>query len=1241
VSELASARRTGRDAAAFVLLRAALLAFVCALAHPALAQQAKGEVSAVVENGFARLVFTLAEDVESQVKSGNGIIVITFQRPVAIAVDKLAAGAPGFISAARRDPDGKGIRIALARKLTVNSMAAAERLFVDLLPDTWSGLPPGLPREVIEDLARRAREADKKQRQQRTLVRQSKMTPIRVRVAAQPTFTRYVFELPELIGVAASNNKDKLTLTFDALLKFDLADAKATLPDVIGAIDSEVDQDSVVVRFTFSGKVDVRTFREDLSFVVDVTPMQVKGQRNDGTVRSDELSAMAAELAARAGPPPAGVEAPPTVPARSPQPGADSGQRVPATAPVPPPVETPTSPAPAAVPAAAAEAAPAAPGATPPASTTEESAAKQAAPKEPWASPQPATAAPVRPEPAQAATAEPATGRDPPVSVAFKRQGDNLNLLFPFADATPAAIFTRADTLWLLFDTAAPIKLAKLEGDVTRVLKSAAVSRHEGLAVLRIKLERPRLVSATTDGPTWIVSVGSEVTEPTRPIGISRNIVGSTRASITIPFDEPRRLHRVQDPEAGNTLLVVTALGPARGLVKAQDFVEFRGLASTHGLVVQPIADDLNAELASDKIVITRPSGLILSAAINGGVRTSGSAIYQPHVLDAQSWSFDRQADFRERNAQLLRAAAEAPEGKRALARADLARFYLARDMAVEAKAVLDVALLDSPPTPDDPTGLVLRAIANIMLGRPEGALKDLGHPLAGNQYDAPLWRAMVHARQGKWNDAREGFRAAAMSVGTLPLDVQRMMLKEMVRSAIEVGDITGAVNEMHEFEAAGIPREFEAALSVLSGRIAEGLGRMEDALRAYQAAADSWDRPAASQARLREIVLQRSLGRLQRGETLTALETIAAVWRGDETEVEALQLLARLYTEEGRYRDAFHVMRTALAAHPNSEMTRRIHEEAAETFDSLFLAGKGDALPAIEALSLFYDFRDLTPIGRRGDEMIRRLADRLVAVDLLHQAAELLQHQVDHRLQGAARAQVATRLAMIYLMNRKADRALASLRATRVADLTHDLRNQRLMLEARALSELGRHDVALEVVANIPGRETIRLRADILWAGRRWREAAEQLELLCGDRWREFEPLSDEERRDVLRAGIGYVLGEDAIGVARLRERYAGKMGDGPDQRAFDVVTAPFSASGSEFREIARAIASIDTLAAFLRDLGERYPDAATAPAARSPAQSAPGQKSDPASTGTSTPRPVPTPAVSPRPPVARTASR
>jgi hypothetical protein len=301
-------------------------------------------------------------------------------------------------------------------------------------------------------------------------------------------------------------------------------------------------------------------------------------------------------------------------------------------------------------------------------------------------------------------------------------------------------------------------------------------------------------------------------------------------------------------------------------------------------------------------------------------------------------------------------------------------------------------------------------------------------------------------------------------------------------------------------------------------------------------------------------------------------------------------------------------------------------------TFDSLFLAGKGDALPAIDALSLFYDFRELTPIGRRGDEMIRRLADRLVAVDLLDQAVELLQHQVDHRLQGAARAQVATRLAVIYLMNRKPDRALGTLRATRTAELTNELRNQRLLIEARALSDTGRHDLALEVISNVDGREAVRLRSDIHWAARRWGPAAEQIELLYGDRWREWQPLTDVERSDVLRAAIGYALGEDTIGLARFREKYAPKMADGPDRRAFEVVSAPMGASGGEFREIAKMVAAFDTLDTFLREMRVRFPEigamtSAAPPAPDTPAAApkadapAPSSKPDPAPTGTIAP--------------------
>ena len=68
--------------------------------------------------------------------------------------------------------------------------------------------------------------------------------------------------------------------------------------------------------------------------------------------------------------------------------------------------------------------------------------------------------------------------------------------------------------------------------------------------------------------------------------------------------------------------------------------------------------------------------------------------------------------------------------------------------------------------------------------------------------------------------------------------------------------------------------------------------------------------------------------------------------------------------------------------------------------FQALFLEGRR-YVAGNRSLGPVYDYRELTPIGRLGDEMIRKLADRLIAVDLLDQASELLQHQVDNRRTG------------------------------------------------------------------------------------------------------------------------------------------------------------------------------------------------------------------------------------------------
>jgi hypothetical protein len=1156
-----AAQRLRPLAAALRALMLLTLALGFSGAARAAADPVKGEVRVSTDGGYARLKFHLETEVEATVHVAAGILVISFKKPVDVAVDRINGTAPDYISAARRDPDRTAIRLALTRKLKINTIPAGEWLFVDLLPDNWKGVMPGLPQDVIDELARRARDAERLLRRQRTETRQEKPAVIRVKVATQPTFIRYVFEMPGATNVTPVRSEGKLTLKFDQPIKWDMAEALAALPKTLESIDNDSDYDSTMVTFTLNGAPDVRDFREDQSIVVDIG---LTGAKAKPAAQSPAAQVQKAVPA---------IEPPDTVPpsedAKADSKGDAKGEaKREAKAEVK--AEAEKTPA-----LAAAAPEKTAPSAAPAAATV-----KAAAPASPSVAPRPA------PNP------------NAPVVVEVHRSGDTMRLEFPFAEPTAAAVFRRADMLWLVFDSVAKIDLAALaDAEVAQTIRASTLDRGaDGEAIVRLRLTRPQLASLSNDGPSWIVGIGDSVAVPTRPLGIARVVAGKNRASIAIPFEQAQSLHRLTDPDVGDKLMVITALGPARGFLKAQDFVELRALPSTHGVVVQPLADDITAELSVDKITLTRPGGLTLSAGAIGE-RAPSSFAFNPLLFDTQLWGFDREAKFSARQAELIRQAAMAPEAKRYPARLNLARFYLARDMAAEAKAVLTVALADQ--RVEDVTGTVLKAISEVMLERPDEALKDLASPQVGNQLDAPLWRAVALARQGKWGEARERFKGVEGSIGTLPIELQRMALRDELRAAIEVRDFTGATRMFDEFDSVGVPPRMEASMAVLTGKLDEGLGRTEDALAAYRTAAESSDRRAAAQGHLRELVLRFASGDMPRKEMIAELETLTTVWRGDETETEGLKLLAHLYTEDGRYREAFHVMRAAMLAHPNSDMTRQIQDEAAVTFDSLFLAGKGDAMPPIEALGLFYDYRELTPIGRRGDEMIRKLADRLVAVDLLDQAAELLQHQVDHRLQGAARVQVATRLAVIYLMNRKPDRALATLRATRSADLSNELRDERLLLEARALSDIGRHELALEVIANIEGRQALRLRADILWAARRWKDAAQQIELLYGDRWKDFTPLTEAERSDILRAAIGYALGDEAIGLASFREKYAPKMADTADGRAFDVVSAPIGNTASDFQSVAKTIAGIDTLDAFLRDMRARYPDSSALSAA------------------------------------------
>ncbi len=1157
-------------------------AFSC-LAQSAYADPIRGEATLTPQQGYARLVFQFQEDVPTEVTVAGAILVIQFRKPVAVPIDLLPDAAPAYVGSVRRDPDGTAIRMALTQKLRVNVMTAGERVFVDLLPEKWSGLPPALPAEVVKELSDRAIAAERALRIQKTADEAKKRPPVRVRASVQPTFVRFVFEMPDGVSVSSSLAADKFSLSFTSPLVFDLADAKIAMPANIQSINQKIDGETSRVDIALIGEADVHAFREDKNYVVDVAFEQ--GQK---------------PKAAKAAPPSTPAEkAAEIVPPTSEQLAKQIAQEVKSVEPKPvepkplesKPVESrsaetksselkqaDTKPSdvklredkPAAVVAdVKPEAAPAKP----------EIAAPAVVPADLPASP-PKTS--VTDLPSRA----PAAG----VTVDARLTSDDFRLTFPFASPTPAAVFRRSDSIWLVFDTDQTIDASAIKREGTWIVADVTPMDLPKGRALRIRLSRPQLATMTGDERGWTLVLADKALAPPQQLTATRNLTDPSRASVSVSLAKTGQIHRFNDPDAGDLLLVMTAGGPARGFMKQQNFVEFSLLESIHGVVVQQKSDDLTAGISSDTLTLSRPGGLTLSTAMTSPERAT--SVVRP-VFDIAEWRAYQNAEFIPTRDKLLTAAAQATGPARMPAHIDLARFYLARGMSVEAKGILDLALAEVKPGDEDASSLTVHAVASTLAGRSERALADLANPAVAVNIDSQLWKALALSRLRKWAEAREKFKNVEFAITALPVDLQRIVITEAFRASLEVRDYPGAAVRSNDLDVLGAGPDLAASIAVLRGRLAQALGREQDALAAYAAASGSADRQSAAEAKVREVALRQKREEISDDDALRDLETVAATWRGDSIEVQTQAMLAKLYAAKARYPETFAAVRRANELEPNSEAARKMQDDASVLFEQIYNGAKGDELAPVEALAMFYEFRDLTPIGRRGDEMIRRLADRLVAVDLLDQASELLQYQIDHRLEGSARAQVASRLAMVYLMNRKPERAIGALRTTRIADLAGEIRQQRLLLEARAQTDIGRHDLALDIITNVGGREAIRLRSDIYWASRRWRESAEQIELLYGDRWRDFQPLSPTEKSDVIRAAIGYALSDDAVGLARFREKYNPKMDGDSDRAAFDLASKPAKANSADFARIAKMAASIDTLDGFLRDMRVRFPDA------------------------------------------------
>lgn len=727
--------------------------------------------------------------------------------------------------------------------------------------------------------------------------------------------------------------------------------------------------------------------------------------------------------------------------------------------------------------------------------------------------------------------------------------GPQLLLRFPWAAPVGAAVFRRGEAVWIVFDADSHLDLGGLPTDAPQ-LRAARVVRGGGLTALRIEAARGAPLNAWAQGGSWTIAIGPGTQGRPTPVQVGRDGEANPPA-LAASVAGVTRVAWLDDPVVGDRLAVALAKAPAKGSPIRRDFVDLSILPSVHGIAIERASDDLRLTSDGDFLRIGRAGGLKLSpsyARLDPAVGLDlPKAAAMPALIDPR-WADAGGRSFMTRRDQLVRlAAGEAQKqaaGERAPgapARMALARFLVGSQLGYEAIGVLDALARARPEMLSNAEFRGLRGASKVMVRRYKEAQTDFAAAPLANEPSSALWRGYSAAKLGQWADADREFKSGLAAIGMADPAWRARFARAHAEAALELNDLETARTQLRLALGQDQVPVDRLATRLIQARLLEAQGSPDRALPILDAVARAPHEGLASEAQLRATQIRLNRGQMPPAKAAALFDGLRYRWRGDRVELSVIRVLGQLYLNQGRYREALEALRTAGGRLPDLPEALQLQADLAAAFRAMFLDGYADGLQPVQALAMFYDFRELTPIGADGDEMVRRLAQRLVNVDLLDQAAVLLKYQAENRLDGVPRAVVATEQATIELMARRPEAALDALNTSRTTLLPMALQAQRRLIEARAWLQLNRPEHAEELLAGDRSPEAEAMRAEAAWKRKSWAEAARLYEVGLGRRFDTADStLSPEEESRLLRAAVAYSLAGDEAALARLRGRYA-----------------------------------------------------------------------------------------------------
>jgi len=750
-------------------------------------------------------------------------------------------------------------------------------------------------------------------------------------------------------------------------------------------------------------------------------------------------------------------------------------------------------------------------------------------------------------------------------------------------EAVGMASFVRNNYFWIVLDRPDVLVKPEVTGPAPEMFPS--FSRHELKGGVAFRMKMPDDVDIKLYGEggglVWrIIATSKE--RAVKPAAMDRVFMRGEHVrggSVFWPLLQTGKILKLPDPAVGDVLKVVTVNTSSQFAGDAGDFVDFSLLQSVIGLAVRPKADDLDVILTGNGVKISRTGGLAMSRDRDVKRKrmredVTEAVIEQPtdpnaqmmRIYDFDRWMMGGLLALGQNQRILMANTVVKDKNGRVQDLLTLAKISIANDRGQEALGFLNYAANEMPALAKGAEFKALQGAAYALSGKYELAMQNFLSAQLKDFGELDYWRAFSLSWLEDWQQAIKTMpKDYSVLVGYPKALLEKMGVK-LAEVALRGGDVVEAekILSVLSRDRDSLNSWTVAGMDYLKGEAHRQSGEFDSAIDLWEQLTNGHDDFYRARGGLALTMLQLQSGKIVRKDAIDRLEGLRYAWRGDELEAQINFMTGKLYLEDRQFMKGFNILRDSASMSPGSDVSIEITTYMADAFKTLLM--EDPELTPLDAITVYEQFRELTPPGDEGDLLVQKLAERVIEADLLERAAGILQHQIDFRLDGLEKAQIATRLAAVYLLDKEPDKAItvldvakAEYKKLNTEDAKKSLHKIELM-RARAMSQMDHTEEALELLSKFdPSPDVNSLRADIAWQAGLWEDAAEALQDLILDEALDLNrPLTGAQADLVLNRSVALNLSGNRVALANMRKRYSDSMKKTARARLFDVVTRP-----------------------------------------------------------------------------------